>query len=487
MISRFFRFISSIALPQIVVVGLDVQDTHLFCVAALRKGEEEVDIIASASYELPKDAIVEGELKNPDVLRDTIKKFLALLPKKKWKGNSEPVFVLSLPPTHLYTETFFLPNLSSSELDQAIRLKTETSLPWPAREVYVDWHAVDIGDPDKKAVFVAASSKQILDPYFRIFLTENWRLGASEYHLFSLIRFIQRDSISSFIFVLIDEDGIEFSIYAHGSILAHYLEDVSKVESRQSMLEDKIRQLTSYAESHYGAKIQQIFIFDTSSWGKAPDELQAITGIPTQPFTPSTHLDARLSIAHGSALRPYSSPVPLLNLLPFELGGSYEENLFIRTLRFWGTLTTIVLSTFLAAFLSVYLFLGGVNADLSRQNESLAIALAQKQEQSAPMIEEAKDFNALLQTILGAEGNRTIYASRFSIVSDELQKNNLTLMNVRFSNQNEFFVSFFAPRREAALAFKENLDSSKNFQAILIPVQDLQKERDLEVRATFTF
>src|SRR5271157_1549947 len=187
--SKSLRYISRLVLPQAIVIGLDVQDRHLAAAATLRRGDA-TSVLASGVYELPEGAIVDGELADPAPFQRALTTFLLQVPARRFVNASEYVFILSIPPQHVYTETILLPPMTPRELADAVRLKLETSLPWGAGQAYVDWRTLPSADPKQTSTFIAAVAKVTLDTYLDAFQGQKWRIGAVEFHMLSLAKFL---------------------------------------------------------------------------------------------------------------------------------------------------------------------------------------------------------------------------------------------------------------------------------------------------------
>jgi len=320
MFGKVLKFISNIVLPQIIVVGLDIEEDQIAGVARTNKYGVST-VVATNVFPLSKGAIVNGELKNPDELKEAVKALIKKIPtgEKELGAANEPIFVLSIPPNHLYTETVIIPSMSDEDLLQSVNLKIETSLPWPKDQSYSDWNKVAIDEERGVGAFIAGTSKPILDQYFKVFLENGWKVGACEFHLFSLARVINSAGEKPFIFVLIGEGGVELAVYAFGSIISHDFEVSLDAAKTSSLIEDKVRQLTSYVSSNYGVIVEKIFIFDRVQMEKTSSELSSVTGIPAQTFVPNdlmSGLEPKLFVAYEAAGRPYSSSEPALNLKP---------------------------------------------------------------------------------------------------------------------------------------------------------------------------
>lgn len=487
MFSRIFKFISRVVLPEVIVVGIDVQDRHISGVAALEQGGE-TKILTSGVYDLSEGAVEGGELRDAGAFKKAIKSLVEKIPKGKFGLAGEPIFVLSLPPNHVYTETAIFPQMTEEELHRAVKLRIETSLPWPAAQSYVDWSKLEYKEQKQAPIFFAAISKTVADGYFKVFLEENWRLGACEFHLFSLARLIGDRKANSFIFVLIDDDGVEFAVFASGNILTHYLESVGSpdgIEAHKGLIEDKVKQLTLFAEGNYGVKVERVYIFDKVSLEKVSSSITSITGIPTEIFVPTPPgVDLRLSTAYGASKRSYSPRDSLINLLPPALGGRYQENLFLKTMGLWTRVAAVFLGTFLLAFLGVYILLVSQKNMLLIETENFRATFEEKRKAAAPLIQKAEFLNRIVQEALNAKAERTTEGKRIEVIEGLARKNGAVLLNIGLGERDEIAANFTISTREAALEFRDDLAGAGLFSSVEIPLSQLAAEKNLSITLT---
>jgi hypothetical protein len=484
MLGKLLKRISRITLPRIVVIGVDIQDRHVLGVATLRH-EGEVKLLHSEVFEIPEDAIENGELKRPEVLDVIVQKLVDAVPQGRWWKDNEPIFVLSIPPERLYTETLFFPSMNDIELEEAIRLKLETSLPWPQNSAYVDWVVMRMSD--RVGVFLAAMAKSVLDQYFRVFLDKGLRVGACEFHLFSLIRFVGTEDAQSFIFVLIDEDGFEFGIFALGGILGHSVQAVTNPKENQQILEDKLKQLTSFVESSYGISVARIFIFDKLSWENLSSQVETVTGVPTQIFTPTSKLiDPELSVAYGASLRPYSSAESLMNLLPENLGGRYQENLVQKTFRFWAINFASVMCVLLGTFLGIFLLLSGQKQVLLKENQESRARFEEKLQQQQDLIAEVGVFNNNASTVSRVLESRPLLSRKLKLITDSLKAHGLSIVEVHMQSA-QVSLRFLASARPIADRWRTDLEATGMFASIAIPSEAPTEGANLLIPVTINF
>lgn len=483
-LEKILRKISRLVFPKFVLVGLDIQDKHVAGVATLRHGDK-ISILSSGVYDIPETSIEHGEISDPAPVRTGIKALLGTVPAQHFKFTVEPVFVLSIPSHKMYTETVVFPEMDAEELKNAVMLKAEASLPWPIEDAHIDWTSTYIPEKEEYIVFIVAVNKKTIRNYLQITSGERWRVGAIEFHILSLAKFVDQASVPSFIFALIDEDGIEFAVFFKGVVVAHFLHPVAGEEEAIKVLEGKIRQLTSFVESNLKFSIERIFVFDRVNREGVISSIHTITGIPTQPFLPDSrpaYSDPRLLIAHGAAFRPYAAADLSMNLIPSEFGGRYQENLSLRTLNLWIKILFVYTFSFLLAFASMFAFLKYQNATLSRDIQNQSAIFERLIPQSQPIIDEAQKFNALVDAFRAAKNLRTVTGKRIAAIIKISGETGVGATSLSSANDGIAGV-FTAPSRDSILEFKRRMESQKIVTEVSIPLTDLAPEKNLTVNA----
>jgi type IV pilus assembly protein PilM len=73
--------------------------------------------------------------------------------------------VMSVPVSRVFTRVLNLPAMSKKELDSAVRLEVDQSVPVPSKDLYYDYEATETTDPKNVMVRMVAVPKSIIDSY----------------------------------------------------------------------------------------------------------------------------------------------------------------------------------------------------------------------------------------------------------------------------------------------------------------------------------
>lgn len=85
---------------------------------------------------------------------------------KNLKGHlSTNRVVMSIPVSHVFTRVLTLPHMSKKELQSAVQLEVEQSVPLATKDLYYDYELTDNGDEDANLVRMVAAPRDIVNSY----------------------------------------------------------------------------------------------------------------------------------------------------------------------------------------------------------------------------------------------------------------------------------------------------------------------------------
>lgn len=146
---------------------------------------EDAEIIFQKEVSLPIGTIENGVLKNPDQLLSALKK---LQENKKLPSKSVIVSLASIVSQPFIFE--FFPNLKLEEINEAINLIVDSSLPLEKDKIYVDWEEIGIEKFRENKFILAMGIKELINPYLEVISKSGLAPIATETHAWSLARAI---------------------------------------------------------------------------------------------------------------------------------------------------------------------------------------------------------------------------------------------------------------------------------------------------------
>lgn len=484
MIGKLFKALSRVVLPKVVVIGVDFQDQHISAVATERRGDEN-KILGSNLVTLPDSAITNGEVMDPITVESALQELMRGLPSFLFERFKQgPVFVISIPPYHIYTEVTEFPPLSDDDLEGAVKLKMETSLPWPIRSAYVDWAPIPARGKNKTGVFLSAVAKQTVDGFLNIFLRNGWQVAACEFHMVSLSRFVVQEK-DPFLLVLIDEDGVEFAAFHEGRMITHYLQKVQRIDELNSLLKDKIRNLSTFVEGSLGVVVKNLFILDRFKLGVTMGVAEE-TRIPIREFPTFAATGLEFLIAQGASQREYGARRTFFNLLPEEATGRFHDSLLLKTLGLWTKVLGVFTFVFAFALVGMLMFVNNQRASLSRDVDELTATGGTRIASAETLIASANAFNELTARVEQIRNARGTIAQKLTSIEQEAFRTGVSVKNIKWATGETIALTADAPTRENAIAFKDALDKAAIFSSVTIPIVDLAQDQDITFHVTIS-
>lgn len=144
--------------------GLDLSDLSVKIVAIKQAGEREV-VTSYGAIGLPPGAILDGEIREPEVVRSAILDLLNRVgPKRVISKN----VICSLPETKEFLRILTLPKMNAEDVGEAIKWEIEANIPLTLDQVYYDWQILEAAftpDPDKMSVLIIAVARDVVDEF----------------------------------------------------------------------------------------------------------------------------------------------------------------------------------------------------------------------------------------------------------------------------------------------------------------------------------
>jgi type IV pilus assembly protein PilM len=144
------------------IFGLDLSDLSVKIVKLESNGLSEY-ITSYSSVTLANNAIVDGEIQQKDQAVAAIKKAVAMVGPEKLKTKK---VICSLPETKAFLRIISIPQMSESELNEAVKWEMEANIPLPLDQVYYDWQVIPeklIFEKNRLNLLVVAIAKVVVD------------------------------------------------------------------------------------------------------------------------------------------------------------------------------------------------------------------------------------------------------------------------------------------------------------------------------------
>jgi type IV pilus assembly protein PilM len=144
-------------------IGVDI-GSQAVKVCQLAHGRKEIFLKSFGLSNLPSSAIINGVIKEPQAIADTLQSLLAHLQIK----TKEIVFAIS--GYSVIIKKIVLPFIPEKDLAQSIEYEAQQHIPFDIKEVNLDFQVLNPvkDDPDSMSVLLVAAKKEILNAYLEV-------------------------------------------------------------------------------------------------------------------------------------------------------------------------------------------------------------------------------------------------------------------------------------------------------------------------------
>lgn len=427
-----------------------------------------------ASLNLPGNLIENYEVKDTKSLAEVLKNTWSKL------KIGEKSVALVIPEFSTFIKLLELPEISLSEIDEAVRWQAQEFLPTNSQDMIMDWKIAGRKGGGYEVVTVAIE-RDILDGYVK---------SAEMAGLFPLIVETPSISLSR---MTEEEERATLLVYQAGSeaillvtkgkrILASSVvqkggaEEIKKtakrIVSHYEDLDIKKVLLGGVLQKELGSELESALGLETA-WSNL--DVKGIEEAKSQEFI----------VPINSQLRGVEEPSDpfSLNLLPTNLVDKYKfEKLKVQLWSLTLTVTLFVWITFLAA-LGSYLYINQQISDMEAKVASQSHISRQRKEAvgSVERINEAADRVVKVKgvSVKPQEVLNSIEGARPQGVT--INEYNLDL------DVGKVDATGTASDRQSLVEFKERLEENSNIGSVEIPISSFQREVNLEFQVTFNY
>lgn len=153
-----------IFLPRQMPFGLDLSDLSVKVVQLGLSGKH-CNVSKYASYSVASGNIVDGEIKNPEGVRESISRCF-----QESRISTRKVFC-SLPEGKSFLRVIEVPILRQEQLEEAIRWQVEEHIPMGLDQLYYDWTPLQKSfskDPKKMNILMVAVARGVVDSFLGV-------------------------------------------------------------------------------------------------------------------------------------------------------------------------------------------------------------------------------------------------------------------------------------------------------------------------------
>lgn len=221
-------------------IGIEIADKSIKMVQLVQLGHD-IKILGFGRKPLPAETVIDGEIKDHDLVKKTIKDVLSNPDYGSFRGNEANV---SLPESKTFLKVIRVEK-SSNPLSESIRAEIEKHFPINLEDVYYDWQEVSTQDTESNCL-VAAVPKESADRYLNCLKEAGLDIIAFEPEAVAVCRAIIREegftklSNDNPVYGIFDlgANRSSFSVYVDGTIKMNLSVDISNQELTEIVSEN---------------------------------------------------------------------------------------------------------------------------------------------------------------------------------------------------------------------------------------------------------
>ncbi len=149
---------------QIHSFGLDISSHTLKVVEFNREGKH-LKLTALGRQKLAQGMVADDNILDSASLGSFIAKMLTRL---EFGNVTTPYVSVSLPESKCFIRIINIPQVTETQADQAVRFESESYIPIPIDQVYLDWQSTGRVVDGKMEVLIAAAPKEVVDKYLSV-------------------------------------------------------------------------------------------------------------------------------------------------------------------------------------------------------------------------------------------------------------------------------------------------------------------------------
>jgi len=242
-------------------IGVDI-GSHSVKVCQLIHGRKETNLKSFGLANLPSSAFVNGVIKEPQLIAQTLQSLLAHLQIK----NKEIVFAIS--GFSVIIKKILLPFIPEKELTQSIEYEAQQHIPFDIKEVNLDFQILNSpkDDQDSMSVLLVAAKKETLNSYLEVFELSGLEASIADVAAFALANAYEYN-------YPLDSAPVALVNLGAGQITLHVLNQYGPVFTRDIFFGG--RQLTEKIQSLWNISLDEAEKIKLGK-NRTPDQLDRI-------------------------------------------------------------------------------------------------------------------------------------------------------------------------------------------------------------------
>ena len=217
------------------MLGIDIGQSTIKLMQIDQNGKK-AQVTGYGTINFDSKAIKKGVIVDYEIL---IKALHELIEKHVVGKLTTRHVAISLPNAHSFSRIVTLPKMSKKDLESAIRLEVDQSIPMPIEELYYDYSIARQLDDGTSEIQVVACPQAIVDSYLKVFKALGLEVGLVESNISAVTRIVihaEEHDLSTLI-VDVGSTACDLSIYDGSAVRATSTVDCSSERITQRISE----------------------------------------------------------------------------------------------------------------------------------------------------------------------------------------------------------------------------------------------------------
>jgi hypothetical protein len=456
--------------------GLQISDSALQFVLI------EKDQPRTAALRLPPGIIKVGRIQNRAALAELLRQLHQIIEPDK--DSKKIRAIVSLSSELVYSQSFNVPNVDPSLINESARLNLQIVSPLSPERVYASWQIVD-ENPDRYEFLGALAERSVVDEFIAVLSEANFTPITFEFPALALTRLVSHavaPAPQAVLTLNISSDGLDLFILKNGKLYFDHFRSWLSIqgESRQitkrafeSAVIEEVQQVINFTINRFKERLRQAIIIAPGFESEIGGLLGERFGLAVAPLAVRDFVSLGPSwfIALGSALRGLAdrSRDQDISLSPFSSIESYYQEQTFHFAVLWRNIIIEVAVVFLIVFIGVNVFL----VDVFNQNQTQLESFKTRPviQELTVLQEKVQEFNRL---VVMAEQAKTAAPSWLPFL-EQLQtladRHRVHYDRIIMSSIREpIHINARAPSSAVAVAFKNTFTQQPNFKNVDLPL-----------------
>lgn len=430
-------------------------------------------VVKFAQVNIPPGVIVNYQIKDNETLVKLIRDL--------WSKNniSEKYVGVVVPEFSTYTKGIELPNLTDTEIREALTWKIQEYLPVNIDEVIFDWK-ITKREKDKVEVLVVAILKEVLFSYVDAVASAGLSPIVVETTSLAIQRIIDGDPSGKLIIYVSTSESI-LVVTANSEIVASSVVTSGNFENIVSTAHQMLTHYSSFSIDKViisGVGFTQDLVqFLSYNLGRSVQfadlKVKGMSGAQVQDYLVGISLQSKDAAAPESEFT--------INLLPPAWAEFYKKQ--SRGIREWS-MSLIAAIVIWATFLSVFIVFMFMSLEIQNLQNGKS---ENHQEVLNAVATEVKNVNTLADSIITFESSNIPFQKVINLLSSA-KTDGVTINFYRVNMETgEVVIAGNAQTRTNLLAFNDSLEEKEELDGVSLPITTLVQESNInfEVRAVY--